>query len=109
MCAPLVGADGKAFGVIQLDTQDRSKKFTQDDLKLLCGVGNQASIAMENARLLDDAVTQERLQRDLQLAKKVQAQLPARDAARQCAGYEFFGALRGRPARSAATTTASFR
>ncbi len=52
MCVPLCGANGKAFGVIQLDTQDRSKKFTQDDLKLLCGVANQAAIALENARLL---------------------------------------------------------
>src|SRR5947208_4433107 len=73
MCAPLTRADGVPFGVIQLDTQDRSKKFTQEDLKLLCGVGNQASIALENARLLDDAVKQERVQRDLNLAKMVQA------------------------------------
>src|SRR5262249_23085584 len=31
MCAPLCSAEGDAFGVIQLDNQDRSKKFTQDD------------------------------------------------------------------------------
>jgi serine phosphatase RsbU (regulator of sigma subunit)/pSer/pThr/pTyr-binding forkhead associated (FHA) protein len=72
MCAPLCRADGQAFGVIQLDTQDRSKKFTQDDLKLLCGVGNQAAIALENARLLEEAVAQERLRRDLKLAHEVQ-------------------------------------
>ncbi len=72
MCAPLSRADGKAFGVIQLDTQDRSKKFTQEDLKLLCGVANQASIALENARLIDDAVKEERLKRDLKLAHDVQ-------------------------------------
>ncbi len=90
MCAPLTRADGKAFGVIQLDTQDRSKKFTQEDLKLLCGVANQASIAIENARLLDETVRQERFQRDLQLAKKVQESfLP--QSSPQVAGYEFFG------------------
>src|SRR5262249_19761101 len=33
--APLAGRTGPSFGVIQLDTQDRFKKFTQDDLKLL--------------------------------------------------------------------------
>src|SRR5262249_59448421 len=54
MCAPLCRADGKGFGVIQLDTQDRSKKFTQEDLKLLCGVANQASVSLENSRLLDE-------------------------------------------------------
>ena len=93
MCAPLTRADGKAFGVIQLDTQDRSKKFTQDDLKLLCGVANQASIALENARLLDDTVRQEREkahQRDLQLAKKVQESfLPSGPP--KVPGYEFWG------------------
>ena len=36
---------GKAFGVIQLDTQDRHKKFVQDDLKLLMAVAGQAAIA----------------------------------------------------------------
>jgi serine phosphatase RsbU (regulator of sigma subunit)/pSer/pThr/pTyr-binding forkhead associated (FHA) protein len=90
MCAPLCRADGKAFGVIQLDTQDRSKKFTEEDLKLLCGVANQASISLENARLLDEAVRQERLQRDLQLAKQVQVSfLPSTPP--QVPGYEFWG------------------
>ena len=30
MCAPLWTQDGKAFGVMQLDTQDRVKKFTEE-------------------------------------------------------------------------------
>src|SRR4029079_11519607 len=71
-------------------TQDRSKKFTQEDLKLLCGVANQASIALENARLLDEAVKQERLQRDLNLAKKVQVSfLPS--STPKIPGYAFHG------------------
>jgi serine phosphatase RsbU (regulator of sigma subunit)/pSer/pThr/pTyr-binding forkhead associated (FHA) protein len=89
MCAPLCRADGKAFGVIQLDTQDRSKKFTQEDLKLVCGVANQASISLENARLLEEAVKEERLKRDLQLARDVQLSfLPA--SLPKVEGYEFF-------------------
>src|SRR5205814_2528368 len=44
MCVPLVAA-GRVFGVVQLDTQDRGKKFTKSDLELLCGVASQASIA----------------------------------------------------------------
>lgn len=90
MCAPLCRADGKGFGVIQLDTQDRSKKFTQEDLKLLCGVGNQAAISLENARLLDEAVRQERVHRDLQLAKQVQVSFLPKEPPR-VEGYEFFG------------------
>jgi sigma-B regulation protein RsbU (phosphoserine phosphatase) len=90
MCAPLCRADGKTFGVIQLDTQDRSKKFTQEDLKLLCGVANQASTALENARLLEETVRQERLQRDLHLAQNVQLSFLPK-VPPKLAGYEFFG------------------
>ena len=72
MCAPLLGVSGKPFGIIQLDTQDRSKKFTEDDLKFLCGVANQSAIAMENARLHEDTVTQAKLKRDLAIAHQVQ-------------------------------------
>ncbi len=88
MCVPLCGADGRAFGVIQLDTQDRSKKFTQDDLKVLWGVANQAAIALDNARMHAEAVSRERLKRDLELAHRVQLSfLPAKLP--QVAGYEF--------------------
>ncbi len=72
MCVPLCGVDGKAFGVIQVDTQDRSKKFTQDDLKLLWGVANQAGTAMENAKYHQSSILQERIKRDLELANQVQ-------------------------------------
>src|SRR5262249_6603859 len=89
-CAPLCLGDGKAFAVIQLDTQDRAKKFSQDDLKLLCSVANQAAISLENARMLDETVQQEKVKRDLELAKKVQKSfLPPREP--KLAGYDFFG------------------
>jgi phosphoserine phosphatase RsbU/P len=89
LCAPLSGADGKAFGVIQLDTQDRNKRFTQDDLKLLKGVANQASIAMENAKLHEGTVARERFRRDLELAHQVQLSfLPSRVPS--VPGYDFF-------------------
>jgi serine phosphatase RsbU (regulator of sigma subunit)/pSer/pThr/pTyr-binding forkhead associated (FHA) protein len=89
MCAPLWSQDGEAFGVIQLDTQDRNKKFTQDDLKLLVGVASQASIALENAKLHEDLVARERLKRDLELAREVQRGfLPLRPP--EVPGYEFY-------------------
>ncbi|MCI0464951.1 MAG: SpoIIE family protein phosphatase, partial [Gemmataceae bacterium] len=79
MCAPLASQDGAALGVIQLDTQDRSKKFTEEDLKLLFSVARQAYISMENARLHADLMARERLKRDLELAHQVQLSfLPAR-------------------------------
>ncbi len=89
MCVPLWNQDGGAFGVIQLDTQDRNKKFTQDDLELLIGVAAQASVALENARLHEDQLTRERYERDLALAREVQRGfLPT--GYPNVAGYEFF-------------------
>jgi serine phosphatase RsbU (regulator of sigma subunit)/pSer/pThr/pTyr-binding forkhead associated (FHA) protein len=89
MCAPLCSADGKAFGVIQVDTQDRAKKFVQGDLNFLVGVSNQAAVALENAKLHQDLLARERLKRDVELARQVQLGfLPARLP--EVLGYQFF-------------------
>jgi serine phosphatase RsbU (regulator of sigma subunit)/pSer/pThr/pTyr-binding forkhead associated (FHA) protein len=89
MCAPLWSEDNKAFGAIQIDTQDRSKKFTQDDLNLLMAVASQASIALDHARLHEELLAREVLRQQVELAHQVQLsflpqQLPV------VAGYEFF-------------------
>ena len=88
--APLLNrGDGQSFGVIQLDTQDRFKKFTQDDLRLLMAVAAQAGVAIENARMHENLVTRAGLERDLELAQRVQKSfLPKKFP--QAAGYEFF-------------------
>ncbi|RLT18984.1 MAG: GAF domain-containing protein, partial [Planctomycetota bacterium] len=92
MCVPLVGINGKPFGVVQLDTQDRSKRFTQDDLKLLWGVATQAAIALDNSRLHEQSITEERsraaMDCDLRLAQQVQFSFLPREEA-QVDGYEF--------------------
>lgn len=89
MCVPLLSrGNGKAFGVVQLDTQDRLKKFTQEDLKLLLAVASQAAVAIENARMHESLVARAGLERDLKLAHQVQLSfLPKRPP--QAAGYEF--------------------
>src|SRR5205823_6267176 len=53
------------------------------------GVANQAAIAMENARLLEDAVLQAKMKRDLELAHQVQLSFLPRQLPR-VAGYDFF-------------------
>ncbi|MBI3406796.1 MAG: SpoIIE family protein phosphatase [Planctomycetes bacterium] len=90
MLAPLIGrSTGKGFGVIQLDTQDRFKKFTQDDLKLLLAVARQAAIALENAAMHERLITRAKLESDLEVARRVQLSfLPKKPP--QAPGYEFF-------------------
>lgn len=89
MCAPLWTQENKAFGVIQLDTQDRGKKFTQDDLSLLMAVAKQASVAMENVRMHEELVGKERIKRDLELAQAVQMSFLPRNLP-EFGGYEFY-------------------
>jgi serine phosphatase RsbU (regulator of sigma subunit) len=85
----LASEDGRALGVIQLDTQDRGKKFTEEDLKLLFSVARQAFIALENARLHEDLLARDRMRRELQLAHQVQLSfLPAKLP--EVPGYQFF-------------------
>lgn len=72
MCVPLSTPDGKALGVIQLDSQDRTKKFSQDDLKFLICVAGQAAIAIENASMHEAMLYQQKLDEENKAATKVQ-------------------------------------
>src|SRR5262245_44899438 len=89
MCAPLLHPEGSAYGLIQLDSQDRNKAFKEDDLNLLIGVARQAAVALENAKLHKVAVEMAVKQKDEQLAKDVQRSfLPA--TLPDIEGYEFY-------------------
>ncbi len=90
MCAPLITTDGKPLGAIQLDTQDITKKFRDDDLKLLTIVSHLASVAVEKSQLVASLVTREKVQREIELAKQVQLDFLPRKAP-EVPGYEFFG------------------
>ena len=89
MCAPLWSQDGRPLGAVQLDREGANKKFTREDLDLLLGVASQASIALNNARLYQESLLNQRRVRDLELARDVQrALLPHKLP--DVPGYEFF-------------------
>jgi len=90
MCVPLATSEGKPLGAIQLDTQDISKKFRDEDLKLLTIVSNLASVAVEKAQFHTMLLLREKAQREIELAKTVQLGfLP--QGPPDVPGYEFFG------------------
>ena len=89
MCVPLATQDGKALGVIQLDSQDRTKKFTQEDLKLLICVANQASVSLENARLHEVLLGRVKIDEENKAATKVQLGILPQ-VTPNIPGYEFF-------------------
>ncbi len=53
MCAPIVHRD-RVLGVVELDTLDSTKMFTEEDLNLLTGVVAQLAFAVANAQLYDE-------------------------------------------------------
>lgn len=78
MCVPLLGRDGRPMGVIQLHSEVENRQFTESNLDLLVSVAGAATVAIENARLHEQALRQDRLERDVQHAREVQRSfLPA--------------------------------
>ena len=89
MCVPLCPAEGTPFGVIQLDTQDQRKRFTEEDLRLLWGVAHQVTAALENTRYHDLRLSQERVKNEMAMARQVQLHfLPL--GLPEVPGYEFY-------------------
>jgi serine phosphatase RsbU (regulator of sigma subunit) len=89
ICAPLVDSEGRSLGVIQVDTSDQRQRFQKEDLEVLASIASQAAIAVDNAQLHETAMRQHAIERDLELAHKVQrGLLPAEPPS--LAGYTFF-------------------
>ena len=89
LCAPLMSQFGEGLGVLQLDTQDLRRQFSQDDLDVLVSVAFQAAMAVENAALHEEVLKRRELDRDLEFATQVQLGfLPTEQPI--VPGYEFF-------------------
>ncbi|MDD3826025.1 MAG: SpoIIE family protein phosphatase [Anaerolineae bacterium] len=73
LCAPLK-TEQRALGALLL-VRDTTEPFSAGDLKLLNTVGMQVAPALEVARLYQVAVEKARMERELQMARQVQASL----------------------------------
>jgi serine phosphatase RsbU (regulator of sigma subunit) len=74
MCAPLKVKEN-TIGVVYVDNRLAAGIFSQADLDLLNAIASSAAVAIENARLYQVAVEKGRMERELQMARKVQANL----------------------------------
>lgn len=89
MCVPMLDLEDRPFGVINLDTQNPMKRFTDDDLQLLLAVASQAANAYENARLMVTYMAKQKQDKEMGIARGVQhALLP--EKLPQVPGYQFF-------------------
>jgi sigma-B regulation protein RsbU (phosphoserine phosphatase) len=98
LCVPLKIKE-RVSGVVYVDNRLQAGIFLPGDLELLASIASSAAIAIENARLYQVAVEKGRLERELQVARQVQASLLPRETPR-IPGWEF--AARWQPAREVA-------
>jgi len=69
------GARGKPIGVINLTDRVGEDAFTAGDRKLVAAIANQIGAAIENARLVAQDLGQQRVRRELELARDLQLKL----------------------------------
>jgi len=68
----------RPIGVIRVYTAE-PHEFTEFEIKLLQSIASQAAVAIENARLQEEALEKDRLERQVQIAAEVQRRMmPAR-------------------------------
>jgi sigma-B regulation protein RsbU (phosphoserine phosphatase) len=72
VCVPMLAHD-EIPGVITLYSSAMAQSFDRDDMALLLAIAAQAGLALSRARLHALAVKQEVFQRDLALARRIQA------------------------------------
>jgi len=89
LAVPL-GVGENVFGIIYADSPIAEGRFTEDHLKVLTTLASVAAIRVENARLAEEMLERERLERELQVASEIQQRFqPA--SAPIVNGYELQG------------------
>ena len=89
LAVPL-GVGERIFGMIYADSPLATSRFSEDHLKVLTTLGSVAAIRVENARLLEEHLEQERYERELQLAREIQQRFQP-TAPPVVPGFEFQG------------------
>src|SRR5579885_924008 len=89
LAVPL-GVGERIFGMIYADSPFATSSFTEDHLKVLTTLGSVAAIRVENTRLLEEHLAQERFERELQLAREIQQRFQP-TAPPAVAGFELQG------------------
>jgi phosphoserine phosphatase RsbU/P len=81
MCVPLAilhagdGSEARIVGVIYLDNKALSQGFSKKGLRLLESLASHAAIAIDNARLHEEALEKRRIEEELRLAHTIQERL----------------------------------
>jgi sigma-B regulation protein RsbU (phosphoserine phosphatase) len=71
MCAPLWNNE-EVIGIIYADRVSLLEQFSEEDLKMLTLLANLAAVKIENSRLIERALEQERMEKEMSLAAQIQ-------------------------------------
>lgn len=74
MASPLNGKNG-VIGVIYVDSTAVRREFSERDLELFGALSAQLAVALENARLHQDSLEKARLEKDAEIAHRIQQHL----------------------------------
>ncbi|MBC7350548.1 MAG: SpoIIE family protein phosphatase [Candidatus Aminicenantes bacterium] len=89
MCVPLWN-NRAIIGVIYADRILHLERFSEEDLKLLTLLSNLAAVKIENAKLIQQAIEKEKMDRELALASQIQKDfLPKRNP--ECDSFDLAG------------------
>jgi sigma-B regulation protein RsbU (phosphoserine phosphatase) len=89
MCVPLWN-NKEIIGIIYADRISFLQAFTEEDLRLLTLLSNLAAVKIENAILIEQAIEKEKMERELELAARIQKDfLPKSDPS--CAELDIAG------------------
>ena len=75
ICYAAPGGPSRCIGVVNLTDRVGGDRFVGSDRKLVMAIANQIGAALENARLVAREREQERLERELELASRLQQSL----------------------------------
>ena len=109
MCVPLIDSDGDVLGVVQIDTLDAYRRFTEKDLEILAALAPLIGKAIQTSQLHEEALAKRALERDLDLAQQVQIALLPQERPDLTVGRSSTTTVPPTPLAATTTTTSCCR
>ncbi|MDH5405126.1 MAG: SpoIIE family protein phosphatase, partial [Candidatus Aminicenantes bacterium] len=89
MCVPLWN-NKEIIGIVYSDRIYLLDQFSEEDLRLLILLSNLAAVKIENAKLFEESVEKERIEKELELAAQIQKDLLPKENP-ECENFEIAG------------------
>lgn len=89
VAAPLMDQEG-SLGLIALSSRIHKRQFTEEDMALLTSFASVAAMRIRNVALAQEAAERQRLERELELARKIQVALLPNELPK-IDGYDLMG------------------